>query len=107
MLEVINKCKNGETTLLGEFKGFEFLEERNCIGVIYLVLRAKTDHKTKLSPSPLGNMVKLEKLLGGMAEELDFLTKKIDQYERDFNQLRKTNNNVIRHIVTLAVIGTS
>lgn len=27
--------------------------------------------------------MKLENLLGGMAEELDFLTKKIEQYERD------------------------
>ena len=31
-------------------------------------------------------MVKLENLLGGMAEELDFLTKKIEQYERDLEQ---------------------
>lgn len=30
--------------------------------------------------------MKLENLLGGMAEELDFLTKKIEQYERDLEQ---------------------
>ena len=86
MLEVISKCKNGETTHLGEFKGFELLVEKNFIGVNYLVLRGKTDHKAELSPSPVGNMVKLENLLGGMAEELDFLTKKIEQYERDLEQ---------------------
>ena len=86
MLEAISKCKNGETTHLGEFKGFELLVEKNFIGVNYLVLRGKTDHKAELSTSPVGNMVKLENLLGGMAEELDFLTKKIEQYERDLEQ---------------------
>ena len=86
MLEAISKCKNGETTHLGEFKGFELLVEKNFIGVNYLVLRGKTDHKAELSSSPVGNMVKLENLLGGMAEELDFLTKKIEQYERDLEQ---------------------
>ena len=86
MLEAISKCKNGETTHLGEFKGFELLVEKNFIGVNYLVLRGKTDHKAELSSSPVGNMVKLENLLGGIAEELDFLTKKIEQYERDLEQ---------------------
>ena len=86
MLEAISKCKNGETTHLGEFKGFELLVEKNFIGVNYMVLRGKTDHKAELSTSPVGNMVKLENLLGGMAEELDFLTKKIEQYERDLEQ---------------------
>ena len=86
MLEAISKCKNGETTHLGEFKGFELLVEKNFIGVNYLVLRGKTDHKAELSSSPVGNMVKLENLLGGMSEELDFLTKKIEQYERDLEQ---------------------
>ena len=86
MLEAVSKCKNGETTHLGEFKGFQLLVEKNFIGVNYLVLRGKTDHKAELSTSPVGNMVKLENLLGGMAEELDFLTKKIEQYERDLEQ---------------------
>ncbi len=86
MLEAVSKSKNGETTHLGQFKGFELLVEKNFIGVNYLVLRGKTDHKAELSTSPVGNMVKLENLLGGMAEELDFLTKKIEQYERDLEQ---------------------
>ena len=90
MLEAVSKCKNGETTHLGEFKGFELLVEKNFIGVNYLVLRGKTDHKAELSSSPVGNMVKLENLLGGMAEELDFLTKKIEQYERDLEQSKRS-----------------
>lgn len=41
MFEAISKCKNGETTHLGEFKGFELLVEKNFIGVNYVVLRDK------------------------------------------------------------------
>lgn len=88
MLEAVSRCKNGKTSHLGEFKGFELLVEKNFIGVNYLVLRGKTDYKTELSTSPVGNMVKLENLLGGMSENLDFLTEKIRQYERDLEQSR-------------------
>lgn len=86
MLEAISKCKNGETTHLGEFKGFELLVEKNFIGVNYMVLRGKTDYKAELSTSPVGNMVKLENLFGGISQNLDFLTKKIEQYQRDLEQ---------------------
>ena len=75
MLEAINKCKNGETTHLGEFKGFVLLVEKNFIGVNHLVLRGKTNHKAELSSSPVGNMVKLENLLGGMAEDSPYHTR--------------------------------
>lgn len=86
MLEAVSRCKNGETTPLGRFKGFELLVEKNFMGENYMVLRGKTDHKAELSTSPVGNMVKLENLFGGMAAELTFLTEKIDQYERDLEQ---------------------
>ena len=33
MLEAVSRCKNGETSHLGEFKGFELLVEKNFIGV--------------------------------------------------------------------------
>ncbi len=86
MLEAVSKCKNGETTHLGEFKGFELLVEKNFLGVHYLVLRGKTEHKAELSTSPVGNMVKLENLLGNLDVELDFLLKKKEQYERDLSE---------------------
>ena len=86
MLEAVSKCKSGETTHLGQFKGFELLVEKNFIGVNYLVLRGRTDHKAELSASPVGNMVKLENLLGNMREEHDFLIKKMEQYQRDLEQ---------------------
>lgn len=89
LLEAISKCKSGETTLLGSFKGFALLVEKNYIGVNYMVLRGKTDYKAELSTSPVGNMVKLENLFGSMAENIEFLEKKIEQYQRDMEQSKE------------------
>lgn len=83
MLSVISKCKTGETTAIGKFKGFELLVEKNFMGTNYLVLRGKTEYKAELSTSPVGSMVKLENLFNGMQENIEFLEKKIEQYEGD------------------------
>lgn len=86
MLEAVSKCKNGETTHLGSFKGFELLAEKNYIGVNYMVLRGRTDYKAELSASPVGNMVKLENIIGGMEETKKSLEQKVEQYQRDLEQ---------------------
>lgn len=86
MLEAVSKCKAGETTHLGSFKGFELLVEKNYIGVHFMVLRGKTEYKTELSASPVGNMVKLENLIGNMEENKKQLEQKIEQYQRDKEQ---------------------
>ena len=83
MLEAISKCKTGETTSIGAFHGFELLVEKNFLGINYLVLRGKTEYKAELSTSPVGNMVKLENLFNGLHEHVDFLEKKIEQYQND------------------------
>jgi len=83
MLEAISKCKTGETTAIGEFHGFELLAEKNFLGVNYMVLRGKTEYKAELSTSPVGSMVKLENLFNGLHENVDFLEKKIEQYQND------------------------
>ena len=86
MLEAVSKCKTGELTPIGSFKGFELLAEKNFIGVNYLVLRGKTEYKAELSTSPVGNMVKLENLFNGMEENIGFLEKKIESYQKDMEQ---------------------
>lgn len=86
MMEAVSRCKTGETTHLGSYKGFELLVEKNFIGYNYLVMRGKTEYKTELSASPVGNMVKLENLFHGFSEDADFLNKKIEQYQRDMEQ---------------------
>ena len=83
MLEAISKCKTGDTTAIGEFHGFELLAEKNFLGVNYMVLRGKTEYKAELSTSPVGSMVKLENLFNGLHENVDFLEKKIEQYQND------------------------
>ena len=48
-----------------------------------MVLRGKTEYKAELSTSPVGSMVKLENLFNGLHENIDFLEKKIEQYQND------------------------
>ena len=83
MLEAISKCKTGETTAIGKFHGFDLLVEKNFLGINYMVLRGKTEYKAELSTSPVGSMVKLENLFNGLHENIDFLEKKIEQYQND------------------------
>ena len=40
-------------------------------------------YKAELSTSPVGSMVKLENLFNGLHENIDFLEKKIEQYQND------------------------
>lgn len=83
MLEAISKCKTGDTYAIGSFKGFELLVEKNFMGSNYMVLRGKTDYKTELSNSPVGNMVKLENLFNTLQENEEYLLKKIDEFRND------------------------
>ena len=83
MLEAVSKCKTGETTVIGGFRGFELLVEKNFMGTNYLVLHGKTEYKQELSTSPVGNMIKLENTFNGLQENEEFLLKKIEQYEGD------------------------
>lgn len=89
MLEAVSRCKNGTTSYLGSYKGFELLAEKNFIGVNYMILRGKTEYKAEISTSPVGNMVKLENLFGSIAEKKEFYEKKLDQYERDLEESRQ------------------
>ena len=86
MLKLVSIKNKGETSHLGKFKGFELLVEKNFIGTHYMVLRGKTDHKAELSTSPVGNMVKLENLLGNMEGELERVEQKLKEYERNLEQ---------------------
>jgi hypothetical protein len=89
MLEAVGKCKTGETTHIGNYKGFELLVEKNYIGVNNMVLRGKTDYKAELSTSPLGNMIKLENLCLGISAGIPELEKRIEQYQRDMEQSKQ------------------
>lgn len=89
LLQAVSNCKNGETTRIGSFKGFELLVEKNFFGVNNMVLRGKTDYRTDLSMSPVGNMVKLENLCHCIPASIPELEARIDQYQRDMEQSKQ------------------
>lgn len=86
MLEAISRCKNGETSHIGEYKGFEVLIEKNYTGLHSMVLRGQADYKAELSTSPVGNMVKLENLFHNIPQGIPELEKRKEQYQRDMEQ---------------------
>ena len=88
VLAAVSKCKVGETTGIGEYRGFEVQVEKNFIGVNYLILHGRTDYKVELSNSPVGCMVKLENCFNGMDGNIEFLEKKLEQYQRDMEQAK-------------------
>ena len=88
VLAAVSKCKVGETTGIGEYRGFEVQMEKNFIGVNYLILHGRTDYKVELSNSPVGCMVKLENCFNGMDGNIEFLEKKLEQYQRDMEQAK-------------------
>ena len=81
-------AKTGATTEIGEYKGFALLVEKNFMGMNYLVLRGKTDYKVELSNSPVGNMVKMENCFNAIQGNIEFLEKKLSEYERDMEQAK-------------------
>ncbi len=83
LLAAIAKCKTGETTAVGAFRGFTVLVEKNFMGLDYLILRGKTEYKVEMSTSPVGNMVKLENCFNSLHEHKDFVEKKLEQYRND------------------------
>ena len=78
----------GETATIGTYRGFELLVEKNFMGTDYMVLRGRTDYKAELSTSPVGCMVKLENLFNGMQGNIEFVEKKLEEYQRDMEQAK-------------------
>lgn len=85
-LKAVSDCKISEITPIGICKGFEILAEKNYTGVNCMILRGKSEYKAEISTSPVGNMVKLENLLNNIPQHLEFLKKKLEQYQRDLEQ---------------------
>ena len=79
-----------------KFHGFELLVEKNFLGINYMVLQGKTEYKAELSTSPVGSMVKLENLFNGLHENIDFLEKKIEQYQNDLEASRLSMTSHLR-----------
>lgn len=89
MLEAASRCNVGESTRIGRLKGFELFVEKHAMGVSYLLLRGQVDHKTELSTSIVGSIVKLENVLGGMGKEEKQVELLLEQYQRDLEQSKQ------------------
>lgn len=88
VLSAVSRCKVGETTAIGMYRGFEVQAEKNFMGVNYLVLHGRADYKVEMSDSPVGCMIKLENCFNGMDGNIEFLEKKLEQYRRDMEQAK-------------------
>ncbi len=89
MLQAVSKCRKGETTPIGSFKGFELLAEKNFIRTNFMILRGRLDYTAELSTSPVGNMVKLENLCHNILSGTEELEERIEQYQRDMEQSKQ------------------
>ena len=86
LLEEASACKIGERCLLGQYKGFDLFVEKCLMGGIDFILSGSMEHRTKLSTSPVGSIVRLENLLKDMHENIDFYQNRLEQYQKPFVQ---------------------
>ena len=82
-MEALSKCKVGEVKAIGRFQNFELLAEKGFLGANHFILRNQTDYRVEVSTSALGNMVKLEHVFKSLHENEEYLTRKLEGYERD------------------------
>ena len=97
LLQAISKAKNGDITSVGEYRGFELLVEKNFMGMNYIVLRGKTDYKAETSTSPVGIVTRMENLFDKFHENIEFLEKKIEQYENDMRASKEEYEKPFEH----------
>lgn len=89
VMEAACECEKKETVHVGKYRCFELLLEKNAFGNKSMILRGKADHRTDLSASPVGNMVKLENIMEGMKQAAKELEIKLEQYQRDMEQSKQ------------------
>ncbi|MDE6620970.1 MAG: hypothetical protein K2K74_10895 [Lachnospiraceae bacterium] len=86
VMEAACECEKKETIHAGKYRCFELYLEKDAFGNKSMILRGRTDHRTDLSSSPVGNMVRLENVVEGMKQIAKDLEIKIEQYQRDMEQ---------------------
>jgi N12 class adenine-specific DNA methylase len=97
MLAAASKCKNGETTDIGEYKGFTIAVEKNFMGANYIILRGKTTYRMDLSTSPVGSMVRLENTFHEIQTKITFFEQKLEEYHRDMEAAKRDYERPFEH----------
>ena len=88
-MEAACECEKKETVHAGKYRCFELYLEKDAFGNKSMILRGRTDHRTDLSSSPVGNMVRLENVVEGMKQTAKDLEIRIEQYQRDMEQSKQ------------------
>lgn len=83
------QMRKKETVHAGKYRCFELYLEKDAFGNKSMILRGRTDHRTDLSSSPVGNMVRLENVVEGMKQTAKDLEIRIEQYQRDMEQSKQ------------------
>ena len=60
-------------------KGFDLFVEKCLMGETNFILSGSMEHRTKLSTSPVGSIIRLENLVKNMHENIDFYQSRLDQ----------------------------
>ena len=59
------------------------------MGETNFILSGSMEHRTKLSTSPVGSIIRLENLVKNMHENIDFYQSRLEQYEKDKKQAQE------------------
>ncbi len=86
MLSAISRCKKGETSEIGKYKGFKIFVKKNYAGTDCLILRGKADYILDCSTSPVGSMVKIENCFNNIHNYASSIEKNIEEAKRDMEQ---------------------
>lgn len=97
MLAAASKCKNGEITDIGEYKGFTIAVEKNFMGANYIHLKGKTSYRMDLSTSPVGSMVRLENTFQEIQSKIPFYEQRLEEYHRDMEAARRDYEKPFEH----------
>lgn len=89
VMEAACECEKKEIVHAGKYRCFELYLEKDAFGNKSMILRGRTDHRTDLSSSPVGNMVRLENVVEGMKQTAKDLEIRIEQYQRDMEQSKQ------------------
>lgn len=95
--EILNELKPSKDEIIGKYKGFNLLIERNLLLGDKMTIDGNFKYAIELGNSASGNMIKLENAL----EKLDSLVKihenKIEEYKRDMQEAKDNFEKVFPH----------
>ena len=95
---LLNKMKEDETKVIGQFNGFELLLKKGFFtSDKELILKGNKSYLALISDSPHGNIIKLENILKGFEKQVETAEIRIDEINRNLNQAKEEFNKPFLH----------